>query len=152
MVDRVREEASLAAEACVCPGGVEPAEVLEGDGDRRLLVGPLGHVTLDSDGAVVATELLGQRFEPADRAGGKHEPPAFGGKEARARGTDARRGAGDQDDAVFVTHEADTSDVTQLVVGSGSAPQLTATTGPGCSSTWTVTSAAGVEKITRSPS
>ena len=58
--------------------------MLEGDGDRGLLVGPLGDVAFDRDGPVGATQLLGQRVELGDRPGRENQPPALPGEQARA--------------------------------------------------------------------
>ena len=148
---RLGEEAPLGAEAGVRPGGVEPAVVLQRNGDRGLLIGPLGHVALDRDGVVGAAELLRERIEPVDRTSREHEPPALGGEEAGGRGTDARRGTGDQDDAVAIAHAADSIAADQPAVGSGSAPQLAGTAGPGRLSTRAASSPSGVAKVTRSP-
>ena len=63
MLDGVAEEAPLAAEAGVGPGRIEPAEMLDGDSDRGLLIGPHGHVAFDRDCPVGAAQLLRQRVE-----------------------------------------------------------------------------------------
>ena len=124
LADGIREEAALAAEARVRPRCVEAAEVLERDGDRRLLVGPFGHVTFHGDGVVGTAELRRQRFELLDRAGREHEAPSLGREHPGGCGADPGRGAGDQDDGARIAHAPDSSDAAHATVGSGSAPQL----------------------------
>ena len=51
--------------------------------------------------------------------------------------------------AAYTTPAADSKDTAQAIVGSGSAPQLAGTSGPGRCSTRTVSSPAGVAKVTR---
>ena len=100
VLDVALVEAARAAEAGVGEGDVDAPVGVERALHQRLLVGPLGDVAGDREGALVAAELLGEGGELVLGAGAEDEPVAGLGGMAGGRGADAGGGAGDEEDGI----------------------------------------------------
>jgi hypothetical protein len=94
VLDRLLEKAAAGAETGVGEYRVDPPEALEGGGDQRLDLVPLGDVAADREGAIAATELRDQLLERLGSARGERQPVAPG-RGAGGGGADPAAGAGD---------------------------------------------------------
>lgn len=78
---------------------VNAAKFFPGQGGQRLHVRQTGHVGGENGG--VSPQLGGQRFQPVSPPGPQYHLGAPGGQRPGSGRTDARGGAGDDDDFVF---------------------------------------------------
>jgi len=76
VLGRLLEEAALGSETGVGEDDVDAPEVMQRGPDHVLLLAEVRDVAGDSDRALGAAELLGERLELVGRAGGEHEAVA----------------------------------------------------------------------------